>query len=236
MPVAKPPLPFPTYPRRKLWFRMMNGAVGLMPTGWKYWGNSILMATSIVDCKPIRVPEPYRWTWAGPEEIAYIDRHPEATSSSAYTARAARGDRCLCVMLDSDVAGYQWVTRRNGCVMCGFGPRMEIELFPLAPNQAFAYDLYTYRKHRGQGVGTMLKRLLYRSMKDEGVEEVLALVAPDNHAALRLQLQLGAQPDRMVYSYRIRGWSMTCLGPRRDESLTEWMQQFISYSTSLPAR
>lgn len=228
MPAAKSPFPLPTYPRRKLWFRMMNVAVALMPTGWKYWSNSILMKTPVVDSEPIGVPEPYRWIWAGAEEIAYIDRHPEATSSTAYNARATRGDRCLCIMLGAEVVGYQWVTRRNGCIMCGFGPRMEIQLFPLTPHQAFAYDLYTYRNHRVHGIGTLLKRLLYRSMKEEGVTEVLAIVAPDNYPALRLQLRLGARPDRMVYSYRIRRWSRTFLGPEKDEQILEWMEKVLS--------
>jgi ribosomal protein S18 acetylase RimI-like enzyme len=226
MPVAKSPLSCPVYPRRKMRFRSMNLAVRLMPTGWKYWANSILLMTPVADSQPISVPEPYRWIWAGPEEIAYIDRHPEATSPTAYTRRAARGDRCLCIMLGENVVGYQWVTRRAGCVMCGFGPRMEIKLFPLAPHQAFAYDIYTYRNYRGRGIGTMLKRLLYLSMKEEGAREVLVLVAPDNHASLRLQLRLGAQPQRIVYTYRIRSWNKTFLGPAQDRQLAEWMEQF----------
>ena len=226
MPATKSPRPCPAYPRRKMRFHLLNIAVRLMPTGWKYWSNSILLKTSIADSGSITVPEPYRWIWAGPEEIAYIDRHPEATSPTAYTRRAARGDRCLCIMQGADVVGYQWVTRRNGCVMCGFSPKMEIILFPLAPDQAFSYDVYTYRNYRGRGVGTMLKKLLYQSMREEGAKEVLALVAPHNHASLRLQLRLGARPDRMVYSYRIRGWNKTFLGQAEDRQLTEWMERF----------
>jgi len=103
---------------------------------------------------------------------------------------------------------------------------MEIKLFPLKPGQAYAYDVYTYRKYRGRGVGTMLKNLLFQTLQEEGVNEVLALVSPTNHVALRLQMRLGAQPQRMVYSYRIRSWSKTFLGPEGDRRLTEWMQQF----------
>jgi len=105
---------------------------------------------------------------------------------------------------------------------------MEITPFPLKPGQAFSYDLYTYRKYRGQGVATMLNNLLNRALREEGIKEVLALVSLANHAALRLNLRLGAQPQRLVYSYRIRGWSKAFLGPEGDTKLIEWMQQFKS--------
>jgi hypothetical protein len=65
-------------------------------------------------------------------------------------------------------------------------------------------------------------------LREEGVKEVLSLVAPTNHASLRLQMRFGAQPQRMVYNYRIRSWSKTFLGPEGDTRLTEWMQQFKS--------
>jgi len=39
-------------------------------------------------------------------------------------------------------------------------------------------------------------------------------------------MRFGAQPQRMMYNYRIRSWSKTFLGPEGDTRLTEWMQQF----------
>ena len=204
----------------------MNFAVRLMPISWKYWGNSILLKTSIGDSGPISVPEPYKWTWAGPEEINFLDRHSEATSPTAYARRAARGDRCLCIKQGGEIVGYRWLKLGTGCILCGFGTNMEITLFPLKPGQAFSYDLYTYRKYRGQGVATMLNNLLYHVLREEGLKEVLALVSLANHAALRLNLRFGAQPQRLVYSYRIRGWSKAFLGPEGDTRLAEWTQQF----------
>jgi ribosomal protein S18 acetylase RimI-like enzyme len=173
------------------------------------------------------MPEPYKWTWAGPDEIDYLDRHPEATSSTAYARRAARGDHCLCIKQGGEIVGYRWLKLGAGCILCGFGAKMEIPLFPLKPDQAFAYDLFTYRKYRGQGVATMLNKLLYQALLAEGIKEVLVLVALANHAALRLNLRLGAQPLRLVYSYRIRNWSKAFLGPEGDTRLSEWTQQFM---------
>jgi ribosomal protein S18 acetylase RimI-like enzyme len=216
------------YPPRDFKFLAMNLAVRVMPTRWKHCGNSILLKTSIGDSGPVKLPEPYTWTWAGPDEIDFLDRHPEATSPTAYARRAARGDRCLCIKQGPEVVCYRWVTLRNGCALCGFGPNMEFTFFPLKPGQAFTYDLFTYRKYRGRGIATMLNNLLYHILRKEGITEVFGLVSPVNRAALRVHLRLGAQPQRMVYNYRIRSWSKTFLGPEGDRRLIEWMQQFKS--------
>jgi GNAT superfamily N-acetyltransferase len=224
--------PAAKYPPRNLKFIAMNLAVRLMPTGWKHWNNDILLKTPIGDSGPISVPKPYTWTWAGPHEIDFLDRHPEATSPTAYARRAARGDRCLCIKQGSEVVCYRWVTLRNACALCGFGPDMEFTFFPLKSGQAFTYDLFTYQKYRGRGIATMLINLLYHILRKEGITEVFGLVSPANRAALRVHLRLGAQPQCMVYNYRIRSWSKTFLGPEGDTRLTEWMQQFKSTASS----
>lgn len=209
-------------------FIAMNLVVSWLPTGWKYCGTSVLLKTPVGESAPVSLPEPYTWTWAGAEEIDFLDRHPEATSRTAYARRAARGDRCLCIKQGAEIVGYRWIKFDTGCVLCGWSPEMEIIPFSLKPDQAYSYDLFTYQKCRGQGVATMLMKILFQVLREEGVKEVLSLVAPTNHASLRLQVRFGAQPQRMVYNYRIRSWSKTFLGPEGDARLSEWMQQFKS--------
>ena len=208
----------------------MNLLIKLIPTGWKYCGNSVLLKTSIGDSRAIELPEPYQWTWAGPEEIDFLDRHPEATSPTAYVRRAARGDRCLCIKHGPDVMAYRWVTLCNACALCGSGPNMEFTLFPLKPGQAFVYDLFTYQKYRGRGVATTLIKLLFHFLREEGIKEIFALVSPNNHPSLRMHMRFGAQPQRLIYNYRIRNWSKSFSGIEGDRRLSEWMQQFKSTS------
>jgi hypothetical protein len=74
----------------------------------------------------------------------------------------------------------------------------------------------------------MLMKILFQVLREEGIKEVLSLVSMTNHASLRLQMRVGALPQRMVYNYRIRSWSKTFLGPEGDRRLIEWMQQFKS--------
>jgi GNAT superfamily N-acetyltransferase len=220
--------PVTGFPPLEFKFFAMNLVVRWLPTGWKFWGNSILLKTPVGESGPVSLPEPYTWTWAGPEEIDFLARHPEATSRGAYARRAARGDRCLCIKQGGDILGYRWFKLDTGCILCGFGPKREIIPFSLKPGQAYSFDLFTYQKYRGQGVATMLMKILFQVLREAGVKEVLSLVAPTNHASLRLQMRFGAQPQRMMYNYRIRSWSKTFLGPEGDTRLTEWMQQFKS--------
>lgn len=214
------------YPPRPVRFLAMNFLVKMIPTGWKFWANSILFKTSVANAPAVGLSQPYEWTWAGPDEIEFMDRHPEASSSSAYARRAARGDKCLCVKIGSEVVAYRWVGFRSVCILCGFGPGMEIEVFRLKPEQAFCFDLYTYQKHRRFGIADILNRIMYRQLRENGIKEVFSFVSPVNIPAVRTQLKLGAEPHRMAYSYRIRGWSRTFLGPEADPGLRAWMARF----------
>ena len=103
---------------------------------------------------------------------------------------------------------------------------MEMTFLPLAMNQAFSYDLYTYREHRGRGIATLLKALVYQRLEEIGIKETFSLVSPDNKPSLRLRVLLGEQPERMVYGYRIRNWQKTFLGPTRDVWLQQWWEQY----------
>lgn len=216
----------PTPPPLDLRFRMMNLFIKLAPTGWKYWDNGVLFTTYTGNSKPVSVPAPYTWIWAGPEEIEFVDKHPEATSPTAYPRRAARGDRCLCLKKGSEVVSHIWVAGGTCCSLCGFGPKMEITFLPLKPGQAFSYDLFTYSAHRGRRLAILLIELMFQALRNESIKEVLSLVSLDNKPSLRLHLRLSAKPLHMTYGYRIRGWSRTFFGPERDPRLAQWLEQY----------
>jgi hypothetical protein len=218
--------PAPGYRDRwKPWVELLNLMVRLAPTGRKHYGASILFRRR-TDGAGVVVPAPYTWKLAGPDEIDYMDRHPEATSSTAYARRAAHGDRCICLLHDDELVGYQWVRFRACCALCGFGGSMELTFLPLAPNQAFFYDLYTYTAHRQRGVAKILRHVAYQGLMQLGIEEALSLVDPQNLPALRLRATMDERPDRLVYGYRLRGWQRTFLGPRDDARLLAWWDDF----------
>ena len=212
--------------RWNLFYRILNLAVRLAPTRWKYYGNTILFRTTLDNVPPVSVPVPYHWKWAGAEEIAFMDKHPEAEMRTAYPRRAAYGDRCVCLMKGEELAGFQWISLRSGCTWCDPRPSWEIPFLPLKATQAFFYDLYVYKQFRGQGLGILLKRLSLRIVKEQGIEEVFALVSCDNLISLKLRIRTGDTPVRTVNFYRIRRWYKLFLGPLKDPQLMQWWTGF----------
>jgi GNAT superfamily N-acetyltransferase len=175
---------------------------------------------------PVSVPVPYRWKWAGTEEIAFMDTHPEAVMPTAYPRRAAHGDRCLCLMKGEELVGYQWISFRSGCTWCDALPSWAIPFLPLKATQAFVYDLYAYKQYRGQGLGKLIRGLSLGILKEQGIEEVLSLARFDNVIALKLRIRTGEEPERTVNYYRIRTWNKVFLGPRKDPQLLQWWASF----------
>lgn len=227
MPLAKPLIFYPACPPPKLRFKLMNLGVRLAPTGWKHYHNLILFRKQLKDSEPVAVPEPYEWKFAGPGEIEFMDAHPEATSPSAYTRRAARGDRCVCIKQGDELVGYEWITFHTCCALCGFS-NMELTFLPLATGQAFGYDLYVYQKHRRHSIATLLRKLVPQKLRELGIKESFSLTSPENIPTLRLRaiMDMGDIPERMVYGYRIRNWQKTFLGPVGDRRLLQWWEQF----------
>jgi ribosomal protein S18 acetylase RimI-like enzyme len=198
------------------------------PTRWKFYKRSILIHKKLSETEPVTLPAGHSWVWAGPEEIESIDRHPEATSRSAYKRRAARGDLCLCLKNGKEIVGYRWIAFHSGCLYCGFGPRQELRFLPLGPNQAFQYDLYIYEKHRRHGYGVLLNRRMAEALRQKSIDEAFALVDPDNHAVIRLNLRLGYQAVCLVHSFRIRQWNVAILGPKEEQPrLQAYLEQLL---------
>lgn len=206
--------------------RVLSLMVRLAPTGRKFFDRSIFLRRKYGPTEPVSLPEGLHSTWAGPEEIDYMDNHPEATSPSAYSRRAARGDLCLCLKRGNEVIGYRWAKRGSACVFCGFGPGYELLFFPLQPDQVFVYDAYVYSAHRGTNYNTTLRALMHRALQSEGVRESYALIAPENTTSLKVTLRAGSEPLCMAYGIRIRDWNKVILGRQPDPQLMQWIAQF----------
>jgi GNAT superfamily N-acetyltransferase len=206
--------------------RLLAQAVHWAPTRRKFFDRSMLLRKRLVSADAVSTPPGHRWVWAGESEISEIDRHPEATSPTAYPRRFKRGDSCLCLMAGDEIVGYRWIARHRCCLYCGFDPRYELRFLPLKPDQAFVYDLYVYEKHRRHGYAALICRYMYEYLRQEGVAEAFSLIDPDNHPVIGLNLRLGVEPVRMAYGFRIRQWSAMLLGPASDGAQLEvWFQQ-----------
>jgi GNAT superfamily N-acetyltransferase len=213
-------------PTPSLRVRLLAQAVRWAPTRWKFYDRSILMRKRLVPADPVSTPPGHRCEWAGEQEIAAIDRHPEATSPTAYPRRFKRGDACLCLMAGDEIVGYRWIARHRSCLYCGFDPRYELGFLPLKPDQAFVYDLYVYKKHRRHGYAALICSHIYEALRQQGVAEAFSLIDPGNRPVIGLNLRLGVEPVCMAYGFRIRQWNTMLLGPESDGPLLKsWFQQ-----------
>lgn len=198
----------------------------LAPTGRKFFDRAILLRKTLASEQRFALPEGFRWKLGGASEIAQIDAHPEATSRSAYRRRYDRGDSCVCLMKGSEIVAYRWVARRRACLYCGFGSGYEIRFLALRPNQAFLYDLYVYQAHRRGGHATLLCEVIFKLLKDEGIDEIFCLADPANERVIRLDLRLGFEAVRVAYGVRIRQWGAMFFGPQPDPRLQAWVGEF----------
>jgi hypothetical protein len=73
----------------------------------------------------------------------------------------------------------------------------------------------------------MTKNLLLQELSRQGILEVYTLVKPHSAASLKIHLKLGYEPLRMVYGYRLLGWSRTYYGQPKDKAwLDAWIGDF----------
>jgi GNAT superfamily N-acetyltransferase len=206
--------------------RTLKLLVRFAPTGQKYFKRSIFLRKRYCGLEEVPALDGLESVWAGAKEFAYIDAHPEATSTGAYSRRAARGDWCLCLKCDDEIIGYRWATQHSGCLFCGFGAGYELLFFPLRPDQVFVYDSYVYSAHRGKGYSKLIRDSLHAALQRRGVRESYGLVEPENIRSLKLVINSGYEPLCIAYGVRIRNWSKMILGPSPDAVLARWTEGF----------
>jgi GNAT superfamily N-acetyltransferase len=121
---------------------------------------------------------------------------PEATAES-FHARLAAGHFCLGAWLDGRLAGLRWVA-------VGWYRSSEIGgLLWLAPGEACAYGSITSPELRGSGIAAALSRTMMEHLRAAGFQRVVTVIAPDNHASLRVAEKLGYQACGSVHSVGI---------------------------------
>lgn len=217
------------YPARPLRFRVMNRIVRYAPVAKKYYHNAILLKKPLDGVESPAIPAGHDFRPATRDDLDFIIRHPEALPAQVYSNRLLRGDRCYCLSDGKEILSYNWVAYSSCCVLCGF--ERGIGFLPLSEGQAFTYDFYTYTARRGGGLGGLMKHLLLQELARQGMREVYTLVMPHGTASLKIHLKLGYEPLRMVYGYRLQGWSRTYYGQPKDKPwLDVWLSRFKAAS------
>lgn len=101
------------------------------------------------------------------EKIMYQGR-------SEIEERFKRGNRCFIACIETKIIHYTWVsfhkeylTSINKCI-------------ELADDEAYVYNVRTLSNFRGQGIFSLVLEQLYRQLKTDGYNKILASVQSDN--------------------------------------------------------
>ena len=121
----------------------------------------------------------------GPDDIpAYLAFRPDQRAEE-IAERLARGHWCLAAWRDGRVVSAAW----------GAPGRAPLEYLdwdlPLAPDEAYSYDLYTAPAARGRGMTPATRAPHLLLARDRGYRRLLATLLPENRRALRTPEQLG---------------------------------------------
>ncbi len=204
--------------------RILNKIHGLLPIKSKLILRTILFVKKLEVESPPRPLQGVSFRLAGAEELEAINDHPEALSKTVYSSRIRNGDRCYCLIQDGEVVCYNWVRFSTCCAFCG--RRVSFNFMPLSPGQVFVYDLYTYEKYRGKGLGGYMKDCLVYELQSRGLKEILSIVEPANTASVRIHVRIGSKMHALIYGFGLFNWTKTFAAPKRDEeSMRQWIEE-----------
>jgi hypothetical protein len=162
---------------------------------------------------------------ANPDDIKYIGAHPESLDYGVYKYRLSEGHKCYCAVSENEVMSYNWISFNK----CGisFGTEREVKFLQLKYNQAYSYDLYTYKKFRKKHVASQLKYYTDLDLQRKGKTELFSLVGPSFIASMKLALRRGFVPQRIIYIYGINKFKKVIVGTSKSlKKLHQWEKWF----------
>ena len=103
--------------------------------------------------------------------------------------RLKDGHFCFGLVKDNRVVAFGWVNPHEG--------RSGLCRFPLEPNEAYYYDLYTLHDYRGRGLALYLRHETYRHLTQMGLSKYYSVIDALNTPAVKFKKKLRA---RFIYT------------------------------------
>ena len=191
----------------------------------KFITRAFVMAKNIEDARARQLPDDLSFSVLEPDDIRFVASHPEARNGIDYQDRVAAGDVCYGIKRGDELLTYNWIRFHQCCVFCSYP--WEIGFLPTNEQQAFTYDFYTYKAHRKQGLGSLLKACLLADLRARGIREVLSVVYRTNFASLSIHLRMGYDVRYLFNGYQLLDWSTYRLIPAQElPALDAWLALF----------
>lgn len=205
-------------------FRFLNGFVRHFPLKNKYHADFILFQ------KPLFPGVPEEGTLengfvlrpARKADYQQIKSHPERSLPDAYMNRLVDGHGLFCIARGNEIASFVWY---NFDVLCQFyGTPDEILIGKLPKESAYLYDLYTYRKFRGQGLAAALLNYASAFLSNCGVSYLASCVSVTHIFSRMLYKKQGYEPMDFFHLYRIQGIKKCFRGTQNElKTMRHWI-------------
>ena len=123
-----------------------------------------------------------------PQDVQKIEAslaHIPAEHRNDIGRRVHRGDLCHIAKRNGQIIFVSWIAFGD----C-YSYAMDKE-YELADNEAYLYSAYTLPEFRGNGIYPAVHSQSLRLLKDLGYKRILAFIASENSAAMRMPEKLG---------------------------------------------
>lgn len=203
--------------------RILNKAVRTLPTWFAYQFKGVLFRKTLSTGVGIETPATHTFEIASQKDMHFISQHPEALGPpGVYQIRLAKGHLCYCFKHGDEVISYIWLASKSCFHLCGL--KGEFSFFPLNEDQLLTYDLYVYNKYRGSRIGKKTIEFLAHTASKTGlISELYGLIMHYNTKSLQIHLDLGYQPETLIYGYRVGALSKVIYGEKLDsKNLETW--------------
>ena len=149
---------------------------------------------------PTELPRGYEVGFASFDELRrWLADNPDASDLSAgfLDGAEARGDRCLAVTSDGDLASYGWYSRRSPIPLTG-----ELRLSFDQGRWLYMYKGFTLPAHRGRRLYAVGVERAVSVAADDGYRGLVSCVEATNCASLRACDRIGYEIFGSVVAFR----------------------------------
>jgi ribosomal protein S18 acetylase RimI-like enzyme len=212
------------YPRLALPFRMLHSLVHFFPAPCKYQADFILFQKPLFPGMPEEetLDNGFVLRQAKKSDLQLIKGHPERFLPDVYMNRLVDGHGLFCAVKGEEIAAFVWY---NFEVMCQFyGTQYEMIMGRLPKETAYLYDLYTYRRYRGQGLAASLLNFAAAFLSNCGVSNMASCISPSNIFSVMLYKKQGYSAQDFFHLYRIEGVKKCFRGTKSElKTIHHWI-------------
>jgi ribosomal protein S18 acetylase RimI-like enzyme len=169
-----------------------------------HWGLIInpyyVFREGLFDGKPKEfAPEfgKYETTFLAPEDMKKIDRiDGRHETEVTLLERLRQGNKCLAVKIAGEILGFTW------CNLDIFNQPSKY-LFRLKDNEAYLFDAYVLKSHRGLNLAPFMRLHLYQELDKMGRDVLYSISNYFNAPAIRFKKKLGARVVKLCLYIRV---------------------------------